>query len=179
MAKINIDFQVLETRNPQLLMVSDNSDWAYAEDLNAWIVIILPGSTKKLVYTFKKESINQFNSHNLGISCLQANCDDEEYIDLPDGIYTICVKSSYTDIDKKRYYLKTDRFDVDLAKVIIKNGFEYNLEDREFRDKIFDIKWYILTAKSHALVGDFVKADRFYQDAKKKLRVFQDCKNCG
>jgi hypothetical protein len=179
MAKITIDFQILETKNPQLLMVSDNSVWEYAEDLSSWIVIVLPGSTTELKYTFKKESINQFNSHNLGISCLSANCDDEEYIDLPDGIYTICVKSAYTDIEKSRYYLKTDRFDVDLAKVIIKNGFEYNLEDKEFRDKIFDIKWYLLTAKSHALNGDFVKADNFFQDAKKKLRVFQDCKNCG
>ena len=179
MGKIKIDFQVLETKNPQLLMVSDNSEWDYAEDLNAWITIILPGSTKKLTFAFKKHSIEQFNSHNLGISCFRGDCEEEEYTDLPDGIYTICLKSGYEGIDKKRYYLKTDRFDIDFAKVVVKNGLEYNEEDREFRDKILDVMWFAMTAKSHTIEGNFSEAKYWFEKAKNKLNIFKDCKNCG
>lgn len=179
MAEIVLDFQVIETRNPQLLMVGDTSKWAYAEDLPSWLLITRPGSKKPLTFSFKKESMNVFNSHNLGLTCLQGDCEEELYEDLPDGIYKLCLKSNFENVELIKYYLKTDRFDVDLAKVIVKNGFEYTIEDKQFRDKIYDIKWLSDTAKSHALLGDFDKSDKFFTLAVSRLRDLEDCKNCN
>ena len=175
--QIRIDFDVIQSTT-QTLWIGDNSDWVYIENDPAFIEITLPGSSKALVFSFKKKAINSFNSHNLGITCLQGNCTEETYTDIPDGIYTIKVKGKYQGMDKTKYYLKTDRTELNLSKVIVKHGFEYSKQDKEFRDRIYDIDWLIKVAKSHAKLGDFVKADRFFQQAKGLLEVLLDCKDC-
>lgn len=100
------------------------------------------------------------------------------YGDLPDGVYTLCLKSSLTGFETTKYYLKTDRTELELSKVIVKHGFEYSKNDKDFRNKIYDIDWLIKVAKSHAKLGDFVKADRFFQQARELLRTLSDCKDC-
>jgi len=175
--QIKVDFDVIQS-TVQTLWIGDSSQWLSTTNLPAQILITLPGSKKALVFSFKKNAINSFNSHNLGVSCLQGDCTDEVYGDLPDGIYTICLKSSFVGFEKSRFYLKTDRTELELSKVIIKHGFEYSKNDKDFRNKIYDIDWLIKVAKSHAKVGDFVKADRFFQQAKELLKTLSDCKDC-
>lgn len=175
---IKIDFQILETHDPKYLLVGDTSIWEYAKKKSAYILITLPGSSKAYQFIFDKNSMNIFNSHNLGLSCFTDDCLDENYVDLPDGVYTVCVKSFYEGIEKIRYYLKTDRFEIELKKTIIKNGLEYDEKDKEFRDTIYQIKWYLDTAKSWASEGDFIKSNRFFNKAKKMLTQYIDCKDC-
>ena len=180
--KIKIDFDVIQS-TVQTLWIGDSSQWLHTETLPANILITLPGSKRALVFSFKKKSINSFNSHNLGITCLQGDCKDEVYGDLPDGVYTICLKSSLLDtegnsFETTKYYLKTDRTELELSKVIVKHGFEYSKNDKDFRNKIYDIDWLIKVAKAHAKLGDFVKADRFFQQARTLLRTLSDCKDC-
>lgn len=175
--KIKINFQVLESNNPQLLLVADVSKWEYAENLPAYLFITLPGSSNPLQFSWKKESINSFNSHNFGLSCV-TECGEQEYRDLPDGVYTINLKSGYEGIEATKYYLKTDRFENELSKVIIKNGTEYDPKDKDFRDDIFQIKWILLTAKAKAYQGDFVYAGRYFEEAKKLLKTYVECKDC-
>lgn len=175
--QIKIDFDVIQS-TVQTLWIGDSSQWLHTETLPANVLITLPGSKKALVFSFKKKSINSFNSHNLGITCLQGDCTDEVYGDLPDGIYTICLKSSLAGFETTKYYLKTDRTELELSKVIVKHGFEYSKNDKDFRNKIYDIDWLIKVAKAHAKLGDFVKADRFFQQARELLRTLSDCKDC-
>lgn len=176
--QINLDFQVLENQNPRILMCADNSEWLYAETKASYIAIRLPGSIKDLTFTWKKNAINTFNSHNLGLSCLKGDCTEEHYVDLPDGVYTIKLISGIEDIDKTKYYLKTDRTELELSKLIVKHGFEFSESDNNFRDKVFEIKWLLMVAKSNAKLGDFVKAHRFFQEAVEMFRRFMDCNNC-
>jgi hypothetical protein len=175
--QIKIDFDVIQS-TAQTLWIGDSSNWLHIEDTPANISITLPGSKRALVFSFLKKAINSFNSHNLGITCLQGDCTEEQYGDLPDGIYTILLKSSFTGFEKTKFYLKTDRTELELSKVIVKHGFEYSKNDKDFRNKIYDIDWLIKVAKSHAKVGDFVKADRFFQQARELLRTLSDCKDC-
>lgn len=163
--KLNVDFDIIQSTT-RTLWIGDKSDWVYAEQLPANIYIKLPGSSKNLEFVFVKKQINAFNSHNLGISCQNDDCADESYVDLKDGIYTINLKSSFTDFDKTKYYLKTDKIELEIAKEIVKNGFEYSKDDKKFRDVIYDIDWLIKVAKSHAKIGDFVRAGNYYQEAK-------------
>lgn len=177
--KITVDFQIIDTRNPKLLMIGDTSFWSYAENKPAYILITLPGSSKAKSFTFKKHSLNNFNSHNLGISCLKGDCTDEDYKELPDGIYTICVKSSYEGIEHKAYYLKTDRFDLELSKTVVERALEYDANDKSFREAIFDIKWWLFSAQSQAKLGDFVKANMYFNKAKELLNKHRECANCN
>jgi|Laugrespbdmm15sd_2_1035082.scaffolds.fasta_scaffold00111_20 hypothetical protein len=175
--EIKIDFDVIQS-TVQTLWIGDNSDWVHAEVLPANILITLPGSKKAFTFSFKKKALASFNSHNLGITCFTNDCKDEVYADLPDGVYTICLKSGYSNFEKTKYYLKTDRTELELSKVIIKHGFEYSKNDKGFREKVYDIDWLIKVAKSHAKVGDFVKADRFFSESKALLKGFGECLDC-
>lgn len=173
--EIKPDFQVIESGDPRILMIADTSDWVYAESKNSFFSVKLPGSIKEITYSFKKHSINSLNSHNLGISCLKGDCTEEEYVELPDGIYTIKIISGYVGIDKERYYLKTDKIELELAKSITLIGFDFTDESFKKSKPFQKIRWLINVAKSWTKLGDFVKADRFFQEA---VRVFnqQKCK---
>lgn len=175
--KIKIEFQVLESKNPQFLLIGDLSVWEYSENLPANVLITLPGSSKPLVYSWKKNAINSFNSNNFGTTCV-VKCDDQKYTDIPDGIYTITLKSGFEEIEQTHYYLKTDRFEVELSKIIVDNGVEYNPKDEDFRDNIFEIKWYLLEAKSRAHIGNFSEAARYFEEAQRMLRKYSQCKDC-
>jgi len=172
--KINIDFYILETGSPYKLSIFDNSDWIYSQNLPSYLVIQMPGSTKEKTYSFKKEAINTLNSHNLGISCLKGDCTEEEYVKLPDGIYTITLKSGYENIEETKYHLKTDTFDIEYAKVMITYGLE--IFDEGFIDYMTEVKFWEDKAKAHTLLGDFVKAQRFFEESKKMLNRYLDCK---
>ena len=171
---IKIDFQVLETRNPQILMIGDTSTWSYAETLPSYISITLPGTENPLTYDFNKNNVCIFNTNNLGLTCTTDECKDEDLQDLPDGVYAINVKSGYEEIEKTKWYLKTDKIQLDIAREVRRNGFEYSPIDRSFRDRIYDIKWLLEVAKSEAIFGDFYNAQKYYEEAQSKLT----CKNC-
>lgn len=173
--KISINFNTF-SNSPSHIAISDLSDWAYAESLPSYVLITIPGSKNPKTFSFKKFKTNIFNSHNLGLSCFTGDCGEQNFIDIPDGIYTICLKSGYEDIEHSQYYLKTDRFEVEYAKVLIKYGTE-NVEEN-FIKQMIQVKYTLDVAKSHAMFGDFVKANRYFQEANKILKRFVDCKNC-
>lgn len=176
--ELNIDFDIIKSTT-KTLWIGDRSDWVYAEDLPANIYITMPGSTKPLAYEFEKNQICVYNSHNLGVTCRTNQCGDEvPYTDLPDGIYTINIKSSYEGFEKTRYYLKTDKTELTVSKLIVSHSLEYSKANKGFIEAIYDIDWMLKVAKSFAKVGDFNKADQAYKEAKSKIMGLSECKNC-
>lgn len=169
MGKIKIDFDIF-SKNTLHIGILDVSDWQYAENMPSYIFITTPGSTVPKTLTFNKNKINIFNSNNLGLSCFKGDCKEDSKIELPDGIYSIKVQSGYEDIYKEKFYLKTDRFELEFAKIAVKHGFEYSGNDILFQDKMLSVQWLLTVAKSHAKLGDFVKAQRFFESAKKLLK---------
>jgi hypothetical protein len=169
--QIDIDFYILETGNPRTISIFDNSNWLYSENLPAYLEIKVPGSKKVRTYSFIKNAINTLNSHNLGLSCLSADCTDEEYVDLPDGIYCITLKSGYEGIEETKYYLKTDQFELKLAEKV-KNSTEDDIEV----DKLYKIYWYLQKAKAETKLGYWKEADRYFTEAQKQLEK-TDCRD--
>jgi hypothetical protein len=163
--KIHIDFEVFETGNPKILSVADTSDWLYAENKPSYISIKIPGSSKYKTVSFKKWAVNNFNSHNLGISCLKGDCTKETYVNLPDGIYTIKLLSGYEDIDREKYYLKTDEIDLEIAKSLTQIGFDFTDQTAKQIKPFEKIKDWLQASKDETKKGDFVKADRYFQEA--------------
>lgn len=170
--QINIDFYVLEIGSPRILSIFDNSDWLYSENLPSYIAITLPGSKKQKTYSFKKNAINTLNSHNLGLNCLKGDCAEEVYVDLPDGIYTITLKSGYEDMEETKYYLKTDSFDLDFAETVHKNKNNY---DPVYINSMTQIKWIENVAKNEAKLGDFVESSKFFKEAQNMLKQYKEC----
>lgn len=166
--QINIDFFILETGDPKTISIYDNSDWTYSENLPSYLVIKVPGSKKERTFTFKKNAINTLNSHNLGLSCLKGDCKEEEYVNLPDGIYTITLKSGYEGIEETKYYLKTDMAELDLAQKVKDKGLDY--DEKLFVNSMLKIQWQISVAKMHTKLGEWEKADRYLTEAKSKLK---------
>lgn len=177
MNKIEIDFLVITDYDPKLIIVGDISEWFNAENLPATICITPPGSSKSINNTFIKHKLNIFNSINLGLNCLQEFTEQNKN-DLSDGIYTINVKSSFQGIEKTRYLLKTDKFQMQLDKVYIKIGLEYDKNDNILREDLIYIELLKKTAESWARQGNFVNASRDFKEAQNLLRKYIDCKNC-
>lgn len=100
LGKIRVDFQVITSNDPKILMVADFSEWKHIVGLPAVISITLPGARNPIQHNLIKNKINGFNSNTLGLTC-ETGCTDPEYQDLPDGIYTICVEGSPNKFSKK------------------------------------------------------------------------------
>ena len=112
------------------------------------------------------------------MTCLKT-CDSQGYSALPDGIYTIELLSNFKDISKKGYYLKTDQFDEKLSKVYIDRGLRYDpIKNKEFIRGVYKIKAYIEQAKAYSKEGDFIEAQRYFNEAVERLNEYTDCVNC-
>jgi hypothetical protein len=175
--KIIIDFEVAPTFNPTKLIVDDSSNWSNAENLPSTISITPPGSIRPINSVFAKYRRNIFNSVNLGLSCL-TECDNQNYEDLLDGIWTINVKSGFEGLEKTRYYLKNDIFRLDLDGVYIRTGLEFDKSNKRFRDDLSDIEFLLRVAEAHTRNGDIVKADRDFTQAQYLLGKYKNCKDC-
>lgn len=162
---LHIDFDVLETNNPKKLMVGDTStNWLHAEEKPAYLYITLPGSKREHTFTFDKKSIMVFNSNNLGLSN-PTQCKAQDYVDLPDGLYTLKLQSSYEEHYVTKCYLKTDIMEKEIAKAIVKHALNMSTSNESFIDKIFDVEWKIKIAKSFTSEGNVPMAVRYYNEA--------------
>lgn len=172
---INVEFYVFSEYDPKVLLVADNSRWLHIENKPSNIEITLPGASKPLIFSYKKNGINSFNSHNLKISCLKGDCTEEVYVDLPDGIYTIEVKGSPSTFKRKKYHLKTDRLKQQIDKILINLGFYFEENKVADRDKVLDVKVHLMQAEAHLRREDLQKAKQYYELAKKETERIIKC----
>ena len=175
--KITVDFYVFSEYDPKVLLVGDNSNWLHIKDNPAIIEILLPGSSKPIIFTYLKNGINSFNSHNLKITCLKGDCTEEEFSDLPDGIYTITVKGSPSTFFKTKYHLKTDRLNQVIDKNLIDLGFYFDENKVNQRDELLNIKVYLMQAEAYIRREDIQMAKKFYDLAKVEVERFDACNN--
>lgn len=174
---IFLDFTVIPDFDTKYLIVGDISKWYGAENLPATISITPPGSSKAIIETFQKHKLNIFNSVNLGLSCLNS-CEEQVYTDIPDGVWTILVKSGYIGIDKTRFFLKTDIFLREIDEIYIRAGLEYDIKDKQFRKDLTDMEFLKRTSESFARRGDAFKAHRDFSQAQALLNKYKECVNC-
>lgn len=175
--KINVDFQVINSYDPKVLIVADSSTWLNADNLPSYISITPPGSKQAITHIFQKHRMNIFNSVNLGLTCL-TECGEQNYVDLNDGIWTINLKSSFQGIEKTRYYLKSDKMRLTLDQAYIKASLEYDQKDRQLREDLEDIEFLLRTSEAFTRDGNYTKASRNFSDAQEILRKYIECKNC-
>lgn len=173
MSCLHIDFDVLETNNPKKLMIGDTSqNWLHAENDPAYLYITIAGSRQPKIFTFDKKAITVFNSVNLGLSSVK-DCGDSKYADLPDGVYTIKLQSSYEEHYVQKYYLKTDIIELEISKKIVDNALNKSTDNNMFVNSVFEVEWKLKVAKAFIREGNLPLATRYYNEA---VDVFKSIK---
>ena len=130
-----------------------------------------------VVNYFDKKSINNFNSVNLNLSCVGGGCDELEWTELPDGVYTICVKGSPSKFQETKNYFRTNKIRERLDLMIINSNIGCEENKVDFKD-IMDIEMLIKSAEANTRFGDINSASRDYQLAVKMLDKQSKCKDC-
>lgn len=171
---INIDFQVITAGDPKLLIVADTSTWGLIENEPSIIEIKPPNKNNEVVHYFEKGKNNVFNSSNLLISA------QGQYNDLSDGIYEIAVKGSpSTSYCKTRYYLKTDKTQLQLDKLYINLAFERGDDAKKKRRQILEIESMIKSGEALVRRGDATKGMSIFVEAARQLENFAECEDCS
>ena len=175
---IKIDFNVIETDNHKTLLIADNSNWSVIESEPSIIEITLPGMRNPVVNYFDKKSINNFNSVNLNLSCVGGGCDELEWTELPDGVYTICVKGSPSKFQETKNYFRTNKIRERLDLMIINSNIGCEGSSKVDFKEILDIDMLIKSTEANTRFGDINSASKDYQLASKMLDKYSKCNDC-
>lgn len=175
--QVKIDFEVIPTYEVFTLIVADNSDWKYLENNEAVIGIKVPNSSNEILNAFVKKSLNIFNSNNLGVSCFKDGV-AQEYVAIPDGIYTIKLYSSSEYKNKEKFFFKTDSLQLEVDKAFVKLGTQYKPEDDNIIQSLLTIQFFIDETHAAIRIGENLIAQRNFETAQELLKKHQDCKNC-
>lgn len=157
--EIILDFYIIPS-SPKNILISDSSVWEWAEDSQAFLSIIPPGSRKCITIPFEKDTTNTITSDKLNLGC---------DVDLKDGIYEINLLSGLEDINLKKYYLKTDHLELEISRDIILAEEEGRV-DSKFIDSYFKAKWYLDIAKAYTKEGKIEKAMNAFNLCKSQFK---------
>ena len=177
MKDTNLDFQVYDSRDPNTFIVLDTSYWGIIQDKPSIIEIITPGETYPAIQYYSKNSVNIFNSENLGLSC--SDC-DKKYNELPDGVYEITIKGSPDSFNKSRAYLRTTKLQLELDKRYIALSLECE-SDKDVCNQINKLDYINLLLRSseaNVRYGNNCVGNELLQKAIKLLDKLKTCKIC-
>lgn len=169
--KIKLDFQVIDTGNPEVLAIMDTSVWGAIEDKVAAIEIVIPGSKVSKRYSFIKNKINIFNTSNLQLTSAGV------YKNLPDGIYKVDLIGAHGNC-QHRDFLKTDKARLEMSDLYIDLKFEKSKESTSAKTKIYDVDLLIRSAKALTSIGRLKEAMSHFKEAVKRIKEYKECKTC-
>ena len=173
-----VDFIILSgEEDPKRIFLADASNWGVAQDSPAYLQVTPPGATKQINLTFTKDKFTILHSVNLGLSCYTQGCKESELVDLPDGIWEFCLTSSFENLNKKRFFLKDDSLRIEVDKIYIRLGLDYNGNSDVIKG-LRKIEHFLIAAKAFIKRGDIVKGKRAYEEALKITEKYSNCKDC-
>ena len=173
--KINVDFSIIQDKNPYYLHIMDLSEWSVIKQKPSIIEITLPGFESCKTFYFDKEKVNFFNSNILNTVCID-ECIIPEESALPDGIYTITVKGSPDKFFKTKRYLKTDLLEIEIDKLLIESFKSGDRVTKDLRNSFNEINFLLLAANSNLKLDNVNEASKLYDRASKLVEKLSDCK---
>ena len=159
--KLNIEFDILDTKNPYFMSIVDQSNWALLQNNTSTLETILPGYEKAVVNYFDKNSINTLNAFNLGIICTD-ECNYCDYEALPDGVYCFTVKSSCGTYQSTKKFLRTTLIELDLDKVIIDRIKSCDTDNFVPESKITKAEFLLKAAKANLRYDNINEAGQLF-----------------
>lgn len=173
---IKPNFIISREVDPEQIMIADASSWGIAETQPAYLTILPPGSTRYINLNFLKHNMMFLTSVNLGLGCL-TECEEQKLEALDDGVWEFCLKSNYEGIQKKRFFLKTDSLRIEMDKLYIKEGIEYNPNSNVVK-ALAKAEWLLKVAESNLRNGNNIKAMQAFNLASKEVEKYKNCKDC-
>jgi len=173
-SKINIDFEISDSRNPYFMSVLDQSTWGLIESNTATIEVTLPGDGEPCINYFDKKSVNVLNAFNLGVLCADT-CEELGYVAIPDGIYCITVKSTCGTYSASKKFLRTTILELDLDKYIISKITCDKVPNKHIFDKITEVEFLLKAAGSHLRHDNINEASQLYTQA---CEILEEITNC-
>lgn len=164
MDPISLDFQIIETNDPKVLLVMDNSVWGVIEEVDAIINITLPAEDYPVTLYFSKHAVNSYNSIYLNYNCVNGNVAD--FKDLPDGVYEIELVGAGGKIFK-RSYLRTVLLRKKIDTMYIDCLMDCDNINEPIRKNIQTIETYIAAAEANMRNNNNEMAYRYYSIADK------------
>ena len=157
-----LDFEIINTTNPKVLIVSDISSWGIIENDPAIIEIKLPNSTSIKTYTLEKLKNNVFTPSNLEINQKE----------LSDGLYKITIKGSPDKFSVSKCHLKTSKTLMKLYNLYCK---AYKEEDQDLKESLLDTRNQIIAAEACTAMGDGEKGACMLKEASDTLTDIGEC----
>ena len=172
--KINIDFDILDTKNPFFMSIVDQSQWGLVQNNASSIEITLPGDSKPCVNYFDKNSVNTFNAFNLGLIC-ESDCKEPSFEAIPDGIYCITIKSSCDKYSNSKKFLKTTLLELELDKYIISQITCEKSPNADIENRITEIEFVLKAAKAHLRYDNINQAGQLFDKACDLIEKLKGC----
>jgi hypothetical protein len=179
MNKPILDFQILQSFDPRVILVADNSIWEHISNKPAIIEIITPGAEEAIVHYFEKNKINSFNSVNLFLNCPgdDCGCDGNGFEYLPDGVYSITIKGSPDTYTICKKHLQTAKTRLRLDKQYASLHLNCERIDKSKEVTINEIEFLLLAAEANVRL-DFINDAYDLLMAAQSILDKLECKNC-
>lgn len=177
MSDIMLSFQVLETRDPKVLQVLDESKWGILADRKAIIEITVPGREEPVTFFVGKNMVNTFTSLTLGLNCMDYD-KGIEYIDLPDGIYDIRITGSPSSYTFSRKYLRTDVIRREVDRLWIMADVLCESRDEQLIGKITEIEYLLASAEANVRLGIIKEAHKLLDRVNELVYLAKNCVDC-
>lgn len=177
MQTVNLDFQILYTYDPRLIIVADTSMWGHIENKPSIIEIVVPGAKTPIVKYFEKGKNNVFNSVNLEQGCkTPSNCDELLFLD--DGVYKITLKGSPDTFYVEKYYMHTASTQLKLDELYVKMNLVCDNVSSAVKKDIEEIEFLIKSAEANTRLANITDAQSLLFKAQGKLERLSECKTC-
>jgi hypothetical protein len=176
---VDINFQIYNTQDPKTIIIGDQSTWGVAENHPAYLQVTPPGTSTATQINFVKKNLMHLTSISLGLSC-SAVCEEQNYEDLPDGVWEFCLQSKFEGLNKKRFFLKDDQLRQKIDKIRIglydTQGFTYVKNKTTEQLETIDF----LISASQALIKEGRNSDamKAYNEINKIVDKLKKCKDC-
>jgi len=169
MANLQRNIEVYKAKDCAYLTVHDTSYYPVAPD-EANIQIAIPGYDTPFEFAFVLNEVNVFNSYSFGLTTNET----EDFVELPDGLYTLHLTTCPDTGVCSRYHLRTCKIDCRLAVQWAK--YAQDCEDEKILYYLDKIEFLLRGAEANADLCNPDKAIELYRKADDLLRRFElDC----
>lgn len=169
MANLQRNIEVLKAKDCAYLSILDTSVYPVAPD-EANIQISVPGYDTPYEFAFVLNEVNVLNSYSFGFTTSETS----DFVDLPDGVYTINLTTCPDTGVCTRYHLRTCKIDCRLAVQWAK--YAQDCEDEKILYYLDRIEFLLRGAEANADLCNPAKATELYIKADDLLRRFElDC----
>lgn len=173
-----LDFEIIETGNPQTLVFVDSSQYMEEPD-RPLLEVTMPGFDKYFLVNYTAREVNIFNSGTIGLNQVLF---ENQYLQLPDGIWFIKQK-----ICPYKYIYRTKKFmrvtillnklaqlynEIDLTDCEEKNNRQLELDLTRIHSLIESAK-LVVNLNHKKAFNDYHLANRMVDNLLQKF-----CKNC-